>query len=87
MSEAPPLKNRPTWKVARTVDPEAKVSGSTSVACWLVGLVNGSALTRVSGTLAEAAAANAKRAMAANVPSKAADRTHAVRIMRDLYPL
>src|SRR5207247_2404789 len=59
MSEAPPLKKRPTWYVATTVEPEAKVSGSTSVACWLVGLVNGSALTRVSGTLAAAGAAQA----------------------------
>src|SRR5437899_8886675 len=49
MSEAPPLKKRPTWKVETKVEPEAKVSGSTSVACWLVLLVNGSLLiwTRV----------------------------------------
>jgi hypothetical protein len=33
MSVAPPLKNRPTWKVPTTVLPNAKVSGSTSVAC------------------------------------------------------
>src|SRR5437879_11885366 len=44
MSEAPPLKKRPTWKVETKVEPEAKVSGSTSVACWLVLLVNGSLL-------------------------------------------
>src|SRR5437762_2739896 len=57
MSVAPPLKNRPTWKVPTTVLPNAKVSGSTSVACWLVGLVNGSELTRVRGTFACAGAA------------------------------
>src|SRR5262245_14696825 len=33
MSVAPPLKKRPTWNVATTVDPLADVSGSTSVAC------------------------------------------------------
>ena len=42
----------------------ANVSGSTSVACWLVGLVNGSALTCVSGTFAAAtpAVANSRAA-------------------------
>src|SRR4051795_11287223 len=52
MSVAPPLKKRPTWNVATTVEPFANVSGSSSVACWLVELANGSELTRVSGTLA-----------------------------------
>lgn len=49
MSEEPPLKKRPTFQVETKVEPEAKVSGSTSVACWLVLLVNGSLLiwTRV----------------------------------------
>src|SRR5712691_8524344 len=45
MAEAPPLKKRPTWKAETKVEPEAKVSGSTSVACWLVLLVNGSLLS------------------------------------------
>src|SRR6266851_10057801 len=44
MLEAPPLKKRPTWKAETKVEPEDKVSGSTSVACWLVPLVNGSLL-------------------------------------------
>ena len=57
MSLAPPLKNRPTWKVPTTVLPNAKVSGSTSVACWLDGFVNGSELTCVRGTFACAGAA------------------------------
>src|SRR5216684_4185661 len=49
MLEAPPLKKRPTWKAETKVLPEARVSGSTSVACWLVLLVYGSLLiwTRV----------------------------------------
>src|SRR6266702_3305214 len=45
MLEAPPLKKRPTWKAETMVEPETKVSGSTSVACWLVLLVYGSLLT------------------------------------------
>src|SRR4051794_19488389 len=53
MSDAPPLKNRPTWKPETSVPPpSAKVSGSTSVACWLVVFVNGSVLTRVTPMLA-----------------------------------
>src|SRR6266566_1365317 len=49
MLEPPPSKKRPTWKAETKVEPEDKVSGSTSVACWLVGLVYGSLLnwTRV----------------------------------------
>ena len=35
-----------------TVDPDAKLPGSTSVACWLVVFVNGSVLNFVSGTVA-----------------------------------
>ena len=31
MSEAPPFRKRPTWKVATIVEPKANVSGSTSV--------------------------------------------------------
>ena len=37
---------------ATIVEPNANVSGSTSVACWLEALVYGSALTRVSATFA-----------------------------------
>src|SRR5207302_11468876 len=33
MSEAPPLKKRPTWKAETIVVPNANVSGSTSVRC------------------------------------------------------
>src|SRR5215472_16860495 len=57
ISVAPPLKKRPTWKAPTTVllAGAAKVSGSTSVACWLVEFVNMSLLTSVSVTLASAA--------------------------------
>src|SRR3989442_15654856 len=54
MSEAPPLKKRPTWKAETMVEPEDRVSGSTSVLCWLVLLINGSVLSRVRATLAKA---------------------------------
>jgi hypothetical protein len=37
MSVPLPSKKRPTWNAPTTVEPKAKVSGSTSVACWLVG--------------------------------------------------
>src|SRR5206468_1000215 len=59
MSLPPPLKKRPTWNVATTVAPKANVSGSTSVACWLVVFTYGSTLTCVSGTLAPAKPASA----------------------------
>src|SRR5438045_9548807 len=48
MSDAPPSLNRPTWDEDTMVVPAVNVSGSSSVACWLVLLVNGSVLTRVS---------------------------------------
>src|SRR5690349_5915418 len=45
MLEDPPSKKRPTWKAETMVEPKEKVSGSTSVACWLVLLVYGSLLS------------------------------------------
>src|SRR3954468_20917248 len=59
MSVAPPLKKRPTWNADRTTLPFENVSGSTSVACWLVVFANGSELILVIGTLALAAAGSA----------------------------
>src|SRR5216684_3096428 len=49
-SAPPPLKIRPTWKALTIVEPKANESGSTSVACWLLVLVNISVLNFVSGT-------------------------------------
>jgi len=69
MSVAPPSKKRPTWKAETIVAPLEKVSGSTSVACWLVALVNGSLLIRVSDTLASAGAADTR------APAASARRT------------
>src|SRR5437016_2415876 len=59
MSVEPPLKKRPTWNAETTVEPLAKVSGSTSVACWLEVLWNGSLLIFVSATFAAAVPARA----------------------------
>ena len=39
MLAAPPPKTRPTWKAETMVLPATKVSGSTSVRCWLAVLV------------------------------------------------
>src|SRR3954469_8760851 len=77
MSVAPPLKKRPTWKADTIVLPFENVSGSTSVACWLVGFWygsalillagpfwNGSALIFVRGTFALAAAGSASSSAA-----------------------
>src|SRR5436190_11354845 len=86
MSEAPPLKNRPTWYAATTVEPNAKVSGSTSVACWLVVFLNGSALTWVSGTLARAGAATASKATATNPASNQAGRTDVPTMLSTILP-
>src|SRR6266702_3957905 len=41
MSLEPPLNTRPVWNTATTVDPNTKVSGSTSVACAAVGRLSG----------------------------------------------
>ena len=49
MSAPPPLEMRPTWNALTMVEPKANVSGSTSVACWLVALVKVSVLNLVSG--------------------------------------
>src|SRR3954463_2678961 len=64
MSVAPPLKKRPTWKADTIVLPFENVSGSTSVACWLVVFWNGSALIFVTGTFALAAAGRASSSAA-----------------------
>src|SRR3954452_2746471 len=67
MSLAPPSKKRPTWKAPTTVLPKANVSGSSSVACWLVELVNGSELTLVNATFPGAAAAGNRTPAATRV--------------------
>jgi hypothetical protein len=69
MSVAPPSKKRPTWKADTIVEPFEKVSGSTSVACWLVVFTNGSWLIGVTGTLALATAGSASSSAATSSPA------------------
>ena len=66
MSDEPPPKTRPVWNAETVVPPKLNVSGSTSVRCCAaVSLVNGSVLTRVTGTAADAVVAERIRIVAA----------------------
>jgi len=64
MLDAPPSKKRPVWNAEITVEPNAKVSGSTWVACWLSGLVYGSVLIRLRPAADAGPAASNTRAQA-----------------------
>src|SRR2546423_8695808 len=70
MSLAPPLKKQPTWNAATTVPWSANVSGSSSVACWLVGFVYGSELTWVSATFAPATPAAVRNPATASTTAR-----------------
>src|SRR5215472_15198536 len=66
MSLEPPLNTRPVWNTDTTVEPNANVSGSTSVACAAVGMLfgaNGSELICVTVVCACAGAATANAAV------------------------
>lgn len=52
MSAPPPPKIRATWKLVMIVDPNEKLPGSTSVACWLLAFVKVSVLSLTSGVVA-----------------------------------
>src|ERR687887_2366967 len=65
MSDAPPLVNRPHCAAATIVLPNEYVSGSTIVACWLSGFVNGSVAMIVTATFAEATSVSVSAAVAA----------------------
>ena len=43
---APPSSRRPTWNTATTVSPQAELSGSTAVSCWLSAFLYGSTESR-----------------------------------------
>lgn len=45
ISDEPPSVKRPAWKTLISVEPKENVSGSTSVACWLVAFVKMSVLS------------------------------------------
>src|SRR5258708_7530037 len=81
ISVAPPLKTRPVWNAETKVEPNANVSGSTSVACSPVGAVAGvygSALTCVTPCCAASAGGAVANAEASAAASSAAAH-HAVR--------
>lgn len=67
--EAPPSKYRPTCATETIVLPNANVSGSTAVACWLCGFLDRSAITSVIGiaACADGAATSSADAAAAEV--------------------
>src|SRR5689334_13028121 len=54
MLEEPPPDTRPTWNADTIVDPNANVSGSTSVWCCACASVYGSVLTCVNATFPNA---------------------------------
>src|SRR5260370_38586624 len=84
MAEAPPLKKRPTWKADTMVLPKAKVSGSTSVACLLSGLVKVSVLSRRRVTLAKAEMVNESANTRASVIAMRPRIGHLNREIRDV---
>src|SRR6266852_4232297 len=84
MSEAPPLKKRPTWKAETKVLSKAKVSGSTSVWCWLVLLVNGSLLSWMRVALAKASRVDENANTRASVIAMRPRIGHLNRKIRDI---
>src|SRR5918912_2761172 len=66
LSEAPPSKKRPCWATATIVEPAEKVSGSTTVWCWLLEFVKGSLRMRLL-PFADAPADTTSAAVAARV--------------------
>src|SRR5262245_10900792 len=74
MFDEPPVPKRPACVVTTIVEPNAKLSGSTSVACWLVKFLYGSVLIVVSATFAAAVrdATSATRPAAASASRKRA---------------
>jgi hypothetical protein len=69
MFEAAPSSRRPTWNTATTVDPDAALSGSTAVSCWLSSFVYGSTESRRDTTSQLAATRSAASALTMSVPT------------------
>src|SRR5437867_3985956 len=85
---APPLVNRPVWWVATIVEPNEKVSGSSSTWWKLVVFVYGSLLTVVTGTpLANAVVAMARTRPTAQRITAARRTVGDVRIRLTCAPL
>src|SRR5438477_954117 len=72
MPEAPPSVKRPASAAATPVEPKKNESGSTTVLCWLVELVNGSVAIRRTGIVALAVRLTTSAAVAANPSARAA---------------
>src|ERR687888_880852 len=70
MSDDPPLVKRPHCAAAMIVLPDEYVSGSTIVACWLSGFVNGSVAMIVTATFAEATSVNVSAPTAASASAR-----------------
>src|SRR5919204_5024167 len=72
MPDDPPSKKRPDCAAATPVEPKKNESGSTTVLCWLVELVNGSVAILRTGIDALAARLSTSAAVAANPSARAA---------------
>src|SRR5439155_21289415 len=72
MPDAPPSKKRPAWAAGTPVEPKKNESGSTTVLCWLVELVNGSVAIFRTGIDAPAARLSTSAAVAADARARAA---------------
>src|SRR5438105_15773458 len=72
MPEAPPSVKRPDCAAATPVEPKKNESGSTTVLCWLVELVNGSVAIFRTGMVALAARLSTSATVAANPRARAA---------------
>ena len=75
MLDAPPLAKRPTWYAATTVEPQAKLSGSTAVSCWLAGFVEGSTDSRCETTSQFAETRSAASALTMSRPPPQSTRS------------
>ena len=75
MLDAPPLAKRPTWYAATTVEPKAKLSGSTAVSCWLAGLVDVSTESRRDTTSQFAATRSTASALTMSRPGPQSTRS------------
>jgi hypothetical protein len=72
MPEAPPSVKRPACAAATPVEPKKNESGSTTVLCWLVELVNGSVAIFRTGMVALAARLSTSAAVTADPRARAA---------------
>src|SRR2546425_71847 len=84
MLEAPPFQKRPTWKAETIVWPQPKLSGSSSVRCWLVLLWYGSLLIWVSVPAADTSRLDERVNTIARGRTRMATIRHLNREIRDI---